>query len=72
MFEELKKIIGIVEKETAYVFDKADVEDTFFTTLRKVKEKNKPGDYFPILFRNELEDLVSRTQINLMYETRGA
>lgn len=66
MYEELKKIIGIVEKETAYVFDTADVEDTFFTTLRKIKEKNKPGEYFPLLFRNELEDLVTRTQINLM------
>ena len=69
MFEELKKIIGIVEKETAYVFDKEDVEETFFTTLRKVKEKNEPGEYFPILFRNELEDLVSRTQINLMCQS---
>lgn len=57
-----------IQREVGYTFSFDEVYGTAVQTRRKADLNRKGDDYVPILFKNELRDLVMRNRINLLGE----
>lgn len=66
--EAMVGVLYQVQREVGYTFSFDEVYDTAVQTRRKVNLNGKGDDYVPILFENELRDLVMRNRINLLGE----
>jgi len=64
MLEQLSDIVFAVQDETKYPFDLSEIFRVMQHTLRKIELNGQGDGYIPILFRNELQDLVMRHEIN--------
>lgn len=64
--EAMVDVLYQVQREVRYTFSFDEVYGTAVQTKRKVDLNGKGDDYVPILFENELRDLVMRNRINLL------
>ena len=64
--EAMVDVLYQVQREVGYTFSFDEVYATAVQTRRKVDLNGKDDDYVPILFENELRDLVMRSRINLL------
>lgn len=64
--EAMVDVLYQVQREVRYIFSFDEVYGTAVQTKRKVDLNGKGDDYVPILFENELRDLVMRNRINLL------
>ena len=64
--EAMVDILHQVQREVGYTFSFDEVYATAVQTRRKVNLDGKGDDYIPVLFENELRDLVMRNQINFL------
>ena len=64
MRPEIEEIVKKIETERGFVFEEADIQFAEFQSKKKMESANKGADYFPLIFRNELEDIVMRYEIN--------
>ena len=67
--ETIEEVVRSVENEKRFVFDVDDVLLAGMQAARKIELNGKGNDYFPPLFRNELEDIVMRYEINAIGRT---
>ena len=58
-------IIEQVSQKTGFIFEDEEISQTIEYTKRKSELNGKDGEYFYLLFENELEDLIQRYYINL-------
>lgn len=70
MAEVLAEILRQAQMETGHTFSLDEVCDVATQVRRKVDLNGKDDDYIPILFENELKDLVMRNRINLLGKWR--
>lgn len=64
MSQEVEEIVKKIETERGFVFEEADIQFAESQSKKKMESANKEDDYFPLIFRNELEDIVMRYEIN--------
>lgn len=61
---EIEEVVREVENEKMFAFDGDDILLAGTLSKRKIELSGKKEDYFLLLFRNELEDIVMRYEIN--------
>lgn len=61
---EIHRIVASVESKTGWTFFLEDVLSVLQYAEQKAAQNGKGDDYIPILFENELRDLVMREVIN--------
>lgn len=66
---DIGEIVRSVENKKMFVFDLDDILFAGMQAVRKIELTGKEKDYFPLLFRNELEDIVMRHEINAIGRT---
>ena len=69
--EVMVDVLYQVQREVGYTFSFDEVYAMAVQTRRKVDLNGKGDDYVPILFENELRDLVMRNRINLLGRVNG-
>lgn len=62
--QEIQEIVSGVEEKLGWIFVPEEVECVLQYTIHKSAMLQKSNDYIPILFENELRDLVIRAEIN--------
>ena len=62
--DELLQIVLDVEERLSWRFEPQEICSTYQYTLRKAYVNGKGKDYIPILFKDELINLVRGTVIN--------
>lgn len=64
MSPEIEETVKRIETERGFVFEEADIQFAESQSKKKIESADKEADYFPLIFRNELEDIVMRYEIN--------
>lgn len=71
MIDELADALFRTQRDTGHAFTFEEIRSTIVLTTRKAKMNGKGDDYVPVLFENELRDLVMRNRINVFGEMEG-
>lgn len=61
---DIAGIANRVQLKTGYILDEEDIQETALYATRKAEQNGKGWSYLPILFENELLDLLMRRKIN--------
>lgn len=71
MSQEVDEIVEAVEAEKGVTFERDEILFAVIQSRVKMILNEKEPDYFPLIFRTELEDTVMRSEINriLLYRT---
>jgi hypothetical protein len=71
MSQEVDEIVEAVEAEKGVTFERDEILFAVIQARVKMILNEKESDYFPLIFRTELEDTAMRSEINriLLYRT---
>lgn len=62
----LEDVVKKVETENGFSFDESEVEFAKVQSRKKMKLTGKADDYFVLIFRTELDDIIMRREINAL------
>lgn len=66
MNPEMEDVVRRVEEENGFSFDESEVEFAEAQSRKKMELTGKTDDYFILIFRTELDDIIMRREINAL------